>query len=104
VTEAEAPRIEVHGWPDRADSAEALRRLEARPHVHPDDVLATVHPSRASADWLARENVRRYGHPTLGVIDLGERFVLVTDLRPAVVRYGVQITDPALPDRLPDPG
>jgi hypothetical protein len=76
----------------RADSATALLALGVR-SVHPGDVLATVHKTRATALLAARANREAHGHPTLGVARVeGAGWVAVVDLRPGLAALGVPPT------------
>lgn len=90
---------EKFGRPESFDAAEALRLIGKRGEVHPRDAWACVYQSQEAADAFAESNEKHHGHPHLGHVTLDSGSVLgVIDLRPASLRHGGEITDPALPD------
>lgn len=84
-----------HGPIATHDADTALRLIGLRDQVHPDDVFASVYPTREAADVFAAANLADYGHPTLATVAVDGGWLGVIDLRPCLAACGIAPTDPA---------
>jgi hypothetical protein len=94
-----AKLVREHGQPKGVDAGLALRLLGRRHEVHPRDVVAFVYPSVEAERAYAEANEENWGHGRLGPMPVDGGILGVTDLRPVQKRdWGIEPTDPALPD------
>ena len=85
-------------------TAEALRLLQKRAELHPNDCCAFAYATEAEAiDWGA-SNRRHNGHTIFGpkLIE-GIGWIDIIDFRKELVEKGGILTDPRLPDFVPPP-
>jgi len=76
----------------------ALRLIGKREEVHPRDAWACVWRDAALAEFSCQANREHYGHRVWGPVMTDGGLLEVVDLRPALEREGLRLTDPALPD------
>jgi hypothetical protein len=93
--------IDRYGYPDRINTAGMLRVLGLRGEIHPRDAFACRYPSMEAASAFARSNRERNGLAVHGPFETEVGPIALVDLRPALLRIGGKLTDPALPDELP---
>jgi hypothetical protein len=87
-----------YGRPKSVDTAGALRLLGKRAEVHPRCAFAAVYSSQEAAEAFRDANLEYWGHPSLGLTVVDGGVLGAIDLRPSLRGFGVEPTDPALPD------
>jgi len=75
------------GKPETADAGQALRLIGCR-GVHPDEVHASRYASREAAEAFAASNLEHLASPSLGIVQDGDSWLGVTDLRPQLAALG----------------